>query len=592
MRTLSGALTAEQIKANLRTPLIKLEVATYGHPAAVTAANLQWSGFAWERLTAADDATTLGLHCVATPADGSVIRFRMDGDTTAMKIQRVASPGIGSDWTTWTSFGTAQASSPVALAARGAAVIAFCSNGTYIYRRESADSGATWGSWTAMTNTRACERGLAACYKSNGDCAVIAASDANDPTSLYFYKRVSGTWTSDLGQISGDFPISALAMYHDGDWNILALVLDGSYVRLARAIMGDGDQYAVGTFSGFEFINSTKAKVDIPSQMALRQFRKKRPGRYIPTYYEMVSAIIEARAADNLGVDDPYLCYHASLGAVYSFARDNRPWFFRLKPGSEFRDSDWHRAYPLDITTTYGLALGCDGTYLYAACPDQVWRTALPGSWTPPTIGSGAGTFYSVPSAHVLRVSEQVASLAPSTLIVALNNSTGEYNVLGGGASLKGSLKRGSTVRLSIGYKTDSDLLSVCGQYFIESLEYSRKPGKSFFTIHCIDAWALLEKYGFNKPVEWNAYTNEFTVYALIEKVVQAVGGTLSYKSRSSYITAIYPHLEVTPGQNGAALLSRLLSLVPDTIFFVGLTGYIVYPQATDSVTYHLRFPT
>ena len=133
--------------------------------------------------------------------------------------------------------------------------------------------------------------------------------------------------------------------------------------------------------------------------------------------------------------------------------------------------------------------------------------------------------------------------------------------------------------------------MSECGRYFIEDLDYSRTPGKSLFIYSLYRCLGILEKYAFNKPIEWNAYTNEFTVYALYEKIIQAVGGSLTYKSRSSYITAIYPHIEIIPGHNGAALLSRLLSLVPDTIFFFGLTGYIVYPQATDSPGYYFRFP-
>ena len=69
-----------------------------------------------------------------------------------------------------------------------------------------------------------------------------------------------------------------------------------------------------------------------------------------------------------------------------------------------------------------------------------------------------------------------------------------------------------------------SDLLSVAGKYFIESLGYSRKPGESLFTVRCVDAWGLLERYAFNRPVEWNSAASDFTVYDLIGKVVAAWG--------------------------------------------------------------------
>ncbi len=588
MRTLSSALLAEQRKANLRIPLVKLEVAAYGHPAAVADAALSWSDFAWERLTLATDSTAVGKHAVAVPADGSVCRVRA-GST--IYYQRVTSPSAGSTWTSWVSWGGGLANSPVAIAAAGAEVISFSSDGVNLFYKRSTDSGATFGAWAKMSNARPCERGCAAAFKANGDVAVVHATDVNDPTSLYIQKRVSGTWSTGLGQISGDHAISALALYHDGDWNILALLLDGSYVRLARGIYGDGGSYTVGTWSGWEFVNSYKAKVDFSAAMRLRQFRTGRSGRYTPTYYEQVSSVMQQQAADNLGVDDPYLTYHASLGAVFSFAKDNRPWFYRLKPGTEFKDSDWSRAWPLDVTATYGLALACDGTYLYAAAPNQVWRTALPGSWSPPSAGSGAGAYYELPAADIYKVAEQVRPLRSSSLTVLLDNVSQRYDSPGGGdANYAGVIKRGSIVRLSIGYA--SGMLSVAGYYFIEELEYTRSPGKRLFAIHAIDAWGLLEKYGFNRPVEWNACSDEKTVYQLVELMLQSVGGSINYVSRSSDITTTYPHITVSPGENAATVLRRLLDLVPDTIYFVGLTGYIVYPQATDNFSYFLSFPS
>lgn len=591
MRTLTNALNLAQRQA-ARKPAVKLEVAAFGHPSAAAAASLQWQDFAWERLTEIDDPTASGLHALAIPSDGSVCRVRMEG--SGIKYQRVTSPSGASNWqAAWSNFGTGIAGHPVAIAARNAAVVVFSDDGVNLYRRESSDSGATWGSWVSMTNTRPSERGIAAAFKANGDLAVAHASDVNDPTSLYIQIRTGGNWSTGLGQISGDFPISALALYHDGDWNILALLLDGSYIRLARAIYGDGGQYQAGTFSGWEFINSYKAKVSFTAQMALRMFRTRREGRSVPTYYEQVSAVNEQRAAANLGVDDPYITYHSSLGAVFSFAKDNQPWFYRLRPGTEFKDADWYRAYPLETLTTYGLALACDGTYLYAACPNQVWRTALPGSWNPPTAGSGAGTDYAIPAKQVLSVKEKVHFHASASLEAVLDNSRGDYDAIGtGSGSLAASLKRGSQVTLSLGYRSGAATdYSTAGKYYIESLEYSRKPGQSLFTIRCLDAWGLLERYAFNRPVEWNAGGDTYTVYDLIEIAVQAVGGTLSYKSRSPQITAIYPRLHVTAGQNAAQVIRHLLSFVPDVLYFDGLAGYILYPQASDSPSYYLRFP-
>jgi len=587
MRSLSTEFYAAQ-RADHRTPRIKVEVASYGHPAVVAATALQWSDYNWERLTASDDATAVGKHALAIPADGSVCRVRAG---TTMYYQRVTSPSSGSTWTSWSSWGGGTGS-PVGLAALGTEVIGFTDDGVNLYYRKSTDSGATFGSWTKMSNARPCERGCAAAFKPNGDCAVVHATDFNDPTSLYIQRRTSGSWSSGLGQISGDHAISALALYYNGDWNILALLLDGSYIRLARGIYGDGGSYSVGTWSGWEYVNSYKARVDFSAAMHLRQFQTGRAGRYVPTYYEQVSSVMQQQAADNLGVDDPYLTYHASLGAVFSFAKDNKPWFYRLRPGTLFKDSDWSRAWNLDTTATYGLALACDGTYLYASAPNQVWRSALPGSWAPPSAGAGAGTNYAVTAAHIIAVKETVKDFVPSTLDVTLDNSAGTYNSIGGGAaSAVGKLKRGAQVTLSIGYYSAGDLYSVAGKYYVESIGYSRVPGHAYLVIGCLDAWGLLERYSFNRPVFWNEASDVTTLYAIIEKVIQAVGGSLSYVSRSSDITGTYPRFEVHTGENAAVVLRQLLALVPDVIYFIGLSGYIVYPQAADTASYYLRFP-
>ena len=59
-------MKAEQVKAT-RKPLVKLEVASYGHPAAVAATELQWQDFVWERFTALGDSTVPTYHGLAVP---------------------------------------------------------------------------------------------------------------------------------------------------------------------------------------------------------------------------------------------------------------------------------------------------------------------------------------------------------------------------------------------------------------------------------------------------------------------------------------------------------------------------------------------
>jgi len=584
MRTLSDTLQAEQKKPS-RKPVVRVEVQAYGHPAKAT--SIQWSLFGWQKM--GGDSSTPNFHGVAIPSDGSLNRIKLD--STTLKSQRVTSPGPGSSYSSWSTRGGVPADSHIAIAAHGTQLIIACCSAATLWRFESSNSGASWGAATEMANARPCERGCAVAYKSNGDCIIVHASDVNDPKSLYLQKRTGGSWSTGLGQRSGDWEIEGLAAYHDGDWNIIALVLDGSYLSIVKMIYGDGAKVAAGTWGTDEKIGLGRARIDVESQMILRQFHSQfRYGglaRATPTWWEKHQAVLETLAGDDSGLAGVSLCKPSDYGALLSAARSNTPWVFKLS--GDFIDANWNKASTIPTAAGYGMALAQDGTYLWATQANEVWRTALPGSWTPPAAGSGAGALITLNPSHITRITETIRPEQPSSLEVELNNSKGTYDSPGTGDIAE--IKRGSRVNLHIGYRTSADETEELARYFIESWEYNRSPNRSLFTLNCIDAWGLLERYSFNKPVEFNTESDDFTVYQLIEKVMQAVGGTLGYRSRSSLITSLYPQLNIHAGESGASVLTRLLNLVTDVIFFFGLAGYIIYPQASDAAAYKYRFP-
>jgi hypothetical protein len=606
MRTLSDALMETQKSGLPRKPLVKLEVQAYGHPAATPAGGVQWETFGWQRFYSGSE--TKDSHGVTMPGDGSLVRVRKDGIN--LYLSRVTNPGPSSTYSSWgASFGGVPTNAKVAIASLGAEVMVASMSAAYLYRRQSSDYGATWAGWVEMTNARPCERGIAIAFKPNGDCAIVHASDVNDPTGLYLQKRTGGSWSTGLGQRgSYDGEIVDLAMYYDGDWNIIALVQEGSYISVVRMVYGDGYRQTAGTWATDAKIGLGRARVDVAAQVRLRQFtvgwpvgfRQMQPwGPWEPrtasTYWERHQAVIDALAGETLDVSGPYLLKPATSCArpLLSLARQNQPWLFRLKPGTDFYDYNWNKASTMESSASRGMALAADpnGEYIWATQPNEVWRTPCPGSWSPPTPGTGPGAKITIPVSRIARISEAVDPEQPSELVVELDNSKGTYNSPGTGSLAV--VKRGSRVNLHLGYKTTAgDQLSEASRYFIENMEYKRDPNTHNFIIHCTDSWGLLQRYQFNKPVEWNAGSDEFTCYQLIEKVIQAVGGTLDYKSRSSLITSLYPRLEVGAGESAASVLKRLLAMVPDVIYFFGLDAYIVYPQAGDTIVYKFKFPT
>ena len=149
--------------------------------------------------------------------------------------------------------------------------------------------------------------------------------------------------------------------------------------------------------------------------------------------------------------------------------------------------------------------------------------------------------------------------------------------------------KPGSELRLSIGYHTsEGDEYSEAGRYWVESWEYRRAPNRSTLILNCIDPWALARLWAARYQMRWNSdpLSPEKPVYEILKVVLARLGIKLSYKSRSSLITTFYPDFTISPGDRGDRVIRRLLSFVPDKLFFDGVTAYIVNPKQTDSSAY------
>jgi hypothetical protein len=84
---------------------------------------------------------------------------------------------------------------------------------------------------------------------------------------------------------------------------------------------------------------------------------------------------------------------------------------------------------------------------------------------------------------------------------------------------------------------------------------------------------------------------DRMNVYEIVEKLVNAVGGTLTYEARSSDIMTIYPVVEVQAGDTALSVLNKVMQLVPDKIKFFGNDAVIYYPRTTDSTVYYYKGP-
>ncbi len=259
-----------------------------------------------------------------------------------------------------------------------------------------------------------------------------------------------------------------------------------------------------------------------------------------------------------------------------------------------FQGSHWEnilRFETAEYPPEYGLAISSDeDKYLWATDGNQVWRGYLPTLLEiPATATVGAGSV-SIELPRSLKISMSLNEHKPSSLEFILDNHDGAFNTLGAGTYA--SMVKGSRVGVFMGYTIGATNYSQeIARYFIDGYDYYRKPNLSLISIRCIDAWGLMEKCTITSETHYNLLSDEYDIYDIIELMVKLAGGTLTYVTRSTEITTIYPQLEISPPDTAASIAQRMLRLVPDCLYFFGLEGYIVYPQSTDGASYSYNFP-
>jgi hypothetical protein len=634
MKTLPVPLITEQKKPDSR-PAVELEIAQFEHPQACPV--VSWLWFAWEQLYSTS-AITAGCHGVAIPGDGSLnrVRFANSGGNDYVMHQRVTGPGPSSDFTLWTQLDRSYSTTAIAIAAHGTEVCIYYAADASgaVYQKKSADSGAAFGTSTNVgVYGRRC---LAAAYNDSANMCLAAVDTADNQLRI---ARRSGASTWSYYAFGTSIAVYWLAMYYDGDYNIIALVNRSNVFSLARIVFGDGYRQAAGTFSGVDYLNTASASVyaweiinnytgNLPPYSDFKTLRQEfisRIGRVYtqkqleymrnfrnpykgaglsggpgsaatkrgihPVYprgWDSNSAISQGRATDNIDLDFPFICQPAGHPPIMTFIRSGERWTFRLKPGTDFYDNYWGLASVQKLATPYGLALASDGTYVWGTRANEVWRMPLPGVLQlPPTSGAGEGASIIISQSDIIGFQEEIRSQSTADLLIELDNCNGKYNSLP-----DEYIRKGSLVKLKYGYVAHGIPQYNPGNiYFLEDWSYERAPGSASVVLHCIDAWGLLENFTIPSPVEINYNGNEYTAYQLIDILMQCIGGSVTYTSRSDAMATLYPRLVIHPGETAAGVLRRLLDLVPDLMKFDGLTCCISNPLETDQPVYRYHFP-
>jgi len=484
----------------------------------------------WARLYSGSEPDF--YHAAAVPGDGSLIRARVDPASYQLYRQRVASPGPGSDFSPWTVVCTVSSASGIALASRDSRVLLFYvdTDQKTIRVRESTDYGATFGSAVPITTAGSAVGWLtAAINPSDVVCLFYSVGG-----TVYAVKRTGGTWGSPSAWTNSAAAITGIGCVYQGDWNLAICGQDSAGGnKVWTCVYGDGYSQSAGSWSSL-------AELTVASPGSNVEFRC--PYVNFPDVFRL------------------FFVEKYSGTASYS-----RPYWSHSLATADYISNLWREPVPFNLTSNYGVAMAHSSNYAWLSTPYEVWRAPL----TPSSLDI---------TDDVIALSAQ-AGPTSGKIQIDLRNDDGRYS----GPPF--AIKLGSEVLFSPGYRTSQGMEASSGPAcWIEGWTYVCRPPSSFLRLYASDAWGLLERWKARRQFAWAAGTK--SVFQLLNFIMARAGLEFSSFSNSEALVNHCPAFTISPGESGKTAVLRLLSMVPDVLYFRGNCGYVVNPQASDNSIY------
>jgi hypothetical protein len=470
-----------------------------------------------------------GYHAATMPGDGSLLRARASGGR--LYYQRVANPGAGSNFASWTDL-EAAANAGVALCVDGSRVLLFFvdAGGTVLKVRESTDNGATLGAAVTVATASGAVSWLAADVKANGDALLIYSVGA----TVFSVKRTSGSWGAAAAWTNSVASITGLACYYQGDWNATVCGTNAPGEAFTwTCIFGDGFSQASNTWSSLREVTRASAG----SNVTFRAPFLSQPDTYRLTFVE--------KYAGSASYSRPYHSYSPAT--------------------ADFASNLWREPVPFDLTSDFAQAM--------AFSPNAAWLSTPSGVWTASLLAAPLDV-----TADVLEAATDDRPLGGRCRIV-LRNDGGRY------FTLPSQIKAGAEIRVSPGYMTASGpQVSDGPAYWIESIERRSVNGEATLVLEGRDAWSLLEGWTARRQYTWAA--GERNVFGILQFLFSRAG--LEFSSAGSSATAAnhYPAFTAHPGDSGLTAVRRLLATVPDVVFARGEFAFLTEPLASEATDY------
>lgn len=282
---------------------------------------------------------------VAVPTDGSLVRARIDPSTDTLYLQRIATPSDASDYSAWSSLATAEATPGVGLHAAGTRALVAYYDGAAVRVRESTDSGATFGSATALVTAGGV---TAAACAIRADGAALAAWAIGGVVTTAS-RSTGGSWASPVAWSHSLASVSGLALTDAEDW---ALLVSGEH--------GDGSPGCWSTRLG----SGVGGPPGVWSAIA-------------PVLVASPGLDVSYRATGVAAAGAPRALLVESYAGAGAF---DRTMLATGLAGGAFEDGEWREPAPFEHTSPWGLASAARGAHAYLASPSGVWHAVLGGS--------------------------------------------------------------------------------------------------------------------------------------------------------------------------------------------------------------------
>ncbi|MGE3961135.1 MAG: hypothetical protein AB7F65_05580 [Dehalococcoidia bacterium] len=284
---------------------------------------------------------------VALPADGSLVRARIDPGSSTLFVQRVTTPSSTSDFSAWSALATAMAAPGFGLHAAGSLVLLVYWDGVNVLVRDSTDAGATFGAHVPVTTVAGLE-GIACAVRADG-AGFIAWSAGGVVHAMT--RPAGGAWSLPVAWTHSLASVSGLAAGDTEDWSLLVSGEDGSGATGCWSTrLGSGLSGPPGHWSPLAPIALASPGLDVGY-----------------------------RAAGVFAAGAPRASFVESYAGAGAF---DRTMLGTGMAGAAFDDGEWREPVPFEHASPWGLAAANGASEVYLASPSGVWRAAPNGSPT------------------------------------------------------------------------------------------------------------------------------------------------------------------------------------------------------------------